>query len=253
MKRKVFYVLGIMSGTSIDGLDFSLIKSDGISKVKIIKNKYYKFNKKIREEINDLIKFFDLAKKFTKNEKFHRIELKFTKYVIKKIIEFLLELNSKEKEVDLIGFHGNTIIHNPKKNISIQLGNPKDIAKKINLPVVANFRKRDIENHGEGAPLVPIYHKTLFSKKGKNVIVINIGGISNFTLLSGKDQLLASDIGPGNTLIDRVSTLKFNKYFDKNGLLASKGEINHNLIKNWMKNNIFKKKNLYPLILRILN
>ena len=66
MKRKVFYVLGIMSGTSIDGLDFSLIKSDGISKVKIIKNKYYKFNKKIREEINDLIKFFDLEKKFTK-------------------------------------------------------------------------------------------------------------------------------------------------------------------------------------------
>ena len=242
MKRKVFYVLGIMSGTSIDGLDFSLIKSDGISKVKIIENKYYKFNKKIREEINDLIKFFDLEKKFTKNEKFHRIELKFTKYVIKKIIEFLSELNSKEKEIDLIGFHGNTIIHNPKKNISIQLGNPKDIAKKINLPVVANFRKRDIENHGEGAPLVPIYHKTLFSKKGKNVIVINIGGISNFTLLYGKDQLLASDIGPGNTLIDRVSKLKFNKYFDKNGFLASKGEINHNLIKNWMKNNILKKK-----------
>ena len=95
--------------------------------------------------------------------------------------------------------------------------------------------------------------KHFFLKKGKNVIVINIGGISNFTFLSGKDQLLASDIGPGNTLIDRVSTLKFNKYFDKNGLLASKGEINHNLIKNWMKNNIFQKKNLYPLILKILN
>ena len=72
---------------------------------------------------------------------FVRIELKFTKYVIKKI-EFLSELNSKEKEIDLIGFHGNTIIHNPKKNISVQLGNPKDIAKKINLPVVANFEKR---------------------------------------------------------------------------------------------------------------
>ena len=98
---------------------------------------------------------------------------------------------------------------------------------------------------GQGAPLVPIYHKTLFSKKGKNVIVINIGGISNFTLLSGKDQSFSFRYWSRNTLIDRVSTLKFNKYFDKNGLLASKGEINYNLIENWMKNNIFKKKNLF--------
>ena len=242
MKRKVFYVLGIMSGTSIDGLDFSLIKSDGVNNVKIIKNKYYKFNKKIRGDIIDLIKFLDLKKKFFKNQRFYKTELRFTKYVTKKIIKFLSELNEEEKKIDLIGFHGNTVIHSPEKKISIQLGDPSEIAKKIKIPVVANFRKRDIQNQGEGAPLVPIFHKTIFSKKDKNVIVVNIGGISNFTFLSGKNKLLASDIGPGNTLIDRVSMTKFNKYFDKNGALASKGKINHNLIKNWMKNNILKKK-----------
>ena len=107
-----------------------------------------------------------------------------------------------KKKIDLVGFHGNTIIHNPKKNISIQLGDPKILAKTINIPVVANFRNRDIKNLGEGAPLVPIFHKAIFSKTAKNIIVVNIGGISNFTFLMGKKELIASDIGPGNTLID---------------------------------------------------
>ena len=76
----------------------------------------------------------------------------------------------EEKKIDLIGFHGNTIIHNPKKNVSVQLGDPKVIAEKIKIPVIANFRNRDMRNLGEGAPLVPIFHKSIFSKKGKNII-----------------------------------------------------------------------------------
>ena len=243
MKRKEFCSLGIMSGTSIDGLDFSLIKSDGVKNVKIIKNKYYKFGRNIRNEIINLIEIFSLEKKFIRNEKFYEIDLKFINFVIRKIANFLSELKGKEKKIDLIGFHGNTIIHSPKNNISVQLGNPKILAKKIKIPVVANFRNKDIEYLGEGAPLVPVYHKAIFSKTGKNIAVVNIGGISNFTFLSGKTYFTASDIGPGNTLIDRVSFLKFRKYFDKNGLLASKGEVNHNLVKNWMKKKLFKKSN----------
>ena len=83
----------------------------------------------------------------------------------KKTINFLSKLDGVQEKVDLVGFHGNTIIHNPKKKISIQLGNPKVLAEKIKIPVVANFRNRDIENFGEGAPLVPIFHKSIFSKK----------------------------------------------------------------------------------------
>lgn len=243
MKRKEFYVLGIMSGTSIDGLDFSLIKSDGVKKVKIIKNKYFKFNYKIKNEITNLVKTYEIEKEFIKNENFNKVDLKFVNYVIKKINFFFSELDAKQQTIDLIGFHGNTIIHNPKENISVQLGDPNLIAKKIKIPVVGNFRNRDIKYLGEGAPLVPIYHKAIFSKKGKNIVVINIGGISNFTYLSGKTKISASDIGPGNTLIDQICMLKFNKYFDKNGLLASKGNIDYQIVKTWMKNNIFKKKN----------
>ena len=108
--------------------------------------------------------------------------------------------------------------------------------------MVANFREEDMRCLGEGAPLVPIYHKAIFSRKRKNILVVNIGGISNFTFLSGKMNIIASDIGPGNTLIDKVSLVKFRKYFDKNGLLASRGKINHDLVNKWMKYNFLKKK-----------
>jgi len=241
MKKKEFCVLGIMSGTSIDGLDFSLIRSDGIKNIKIIKNKYYKFSKKIRNEISDLINFFCLEKKFFRNEKYYKTELNFINFVVKKISIFLSELSDVEKKIDLVGFHGNTIIHNPKKNISIQLGDPKILAKTINIPVVANFRNRDIKNLGEGAPLVPIFHKAIFSKTAKNIIVVNIGGISNFTFLMGKKELIASDIGPGNTLIDKFCIKRFNKYCDKDGLMASKGKVDYDLVNNWMKKKYFKK------------
>ncbi len=242
MKRKVFYVLGIMSGTSIDGLDFSLIKSDGVKNVKIIKNKYYKFNKNIRNEILDLINFFSFKKKIIRNAKYLKTDFNFLNFVTEKISIFMSELCGDEKKIDLVGFHGNTIVHDPKKNISVQLGDPKILAKKINIPVVANFRSRDIKNLGEGAPLVPVYHKAIFSKPKKNIIVVNIGGISNFTFLIGKTDIIASDIGPGNTLIDKFCLMRFNKYFDKNGLIASKGKVNYDLVNGWMKKKIFKKK-----------
>ena len=92
----------------------------------------------------------------------------------------------------------------------------------------------EISKLGEGAPLVPIFHKAIFFKTAKNIIVINIGGISNFTFLIGKTELIASDIGPGNT-IDKFCLMRFNKYFDKNGSIASKGKVDYSLVNSWMK------------------
>ena len=243
MKRKEFYALGIMSGTSLDGLDFSLIRSDGLNYVKIIKSEYYKFSLKIREELDHLIKFSDLNRAIGSCDIFKKTNNNFSNYVNKKIQSFFSDSNINRQKLDIIGLHGNTIIHNPKKKISIQLGDPFFIARKTNTPVVANFRIRDIKMNGQGAPLVPVYHKAIFAKSKKKIIVVNIGGISNYSFLEGRNKVLASDIGPGNTLIDRFCIEKFNKFYDRNGLLASRGKIDYNLVNRWINKRIFHKKN----------
>ena len=244
MKRKEFYALGIMSGTSTDGLDFSLIKSDGKEKIKIIHNKYYKFNDKLKIKIsNGIEKFKQLKNSNKENELFKILNKDFSRYLLKKLNLFFLSSKVSIDEIDMIGIHGNTLIHDPKDRKSIQLGNAKFISKELNKPVIYNFRKSDILLGGEGAPLVPIFHKAIFSKKKKNIIVVNIGGISNFTFLNGKkNTFFASDIGPGNFLIDTFCYKKFKRNFDFNGNLAKKGKVQFKLIDSWLKNKIFFEK-----------
>ena len=243
MKRKEFYALGVMSGTSTDGLDFSLIKSDGKEKIKIIQNNYYKFNNKLKTKILNAIKDFKKSKKSSKeNEIFKNLNQEFSRYLLEKLNLFFLSSKASINEVDIIGIHGNTVIHNPKKGKSLQLGNVELISREFNKPVIYDFRKSDISLGGEGAPLVPIFHRAIFSKKKKNIIVVNIGGISNFTFLNGKKTFFASDIGPGNILIDDFCHKNFNKSYDFEGKIAKKGKIKFELINLWLKKKIFFEK-----------
>ena len=243
MKNKEFYALGIMSGTSIDGLDFSLIKSDGKDKIQILINHYFKFSPKIKLKINDFIKKNQLSYNFSKNSSsYERINREFSLYLLKKIKIFFSLNNFDMDDVDVIGIHGNTILHRPSKGFSIQLGSAKMIAEKLKKPIVCNFRNKDISLGGEGAPLVPVFHRAIFSKRNNNIVVINIGGISNFTFLEGEKNIFASDIGPGNSLIDKLCIKYFKKDFDRGGKLAKKGNFNPKHIEELENKIIFKKK-----------
>ena len=113
-------------------------------------------------------------------------------------------IKESQSNIDLIGFHGQTIFHNAKEKISKQLGDGKLLSKLTNKMVIYDFRKNDLKNGGHGAPLTPIFHKLLKTKfKIKEVTFVNIGGITNITTLSNKDNMLGTDIGPGMCLIDR--------------------------------------------------
>ena len=103
------------------------------------------------------------------------------------------------------------MLHKPEIGLSIQLGNAEYLAKKLKIPVISTFRNNDIKKGGQGAPLVPIFHQYQFSEDNKNIIVVNIGGISNFSLISNKKLILASDIGPGNKLLDEYCQKMFNQ------------------------------------------
>ncbi len=243
-KKKFFYSIGIMNGTSVDGIDISLIQSDGKNFIKPIFNKTYNYTKIFKNNIKNFLDQFNLEKvpELYNSKEFKIIDKKFSVFTSRKVISFLRDFDFSIKKVDLIGFHGQTIYHNAKRKISIQLGSGSKISEKLNLPVVSDFRTDDLLNGGQGAPLVPIFHQKIFSKTRQNLSIVNIGGISNLTLLIGKEKVFSTDIGPGNRLIDDFCCKYFNREFDKNGELSSDGNFKTKLVDRWLRYKIFKRK-----------
>ena len=159
MKKKVFTAIGLMSGTSMDGIDMSLIKSDGYNEFVSIFDTYYEFEHELREKLLNLrskiLKQQDLIKYFKEVESLDKEITIFHKKVIKNTFD-----NINEK-IDLIGFHGQTIFHDSDRKVSKQLGDGKLLSKLTKKIVVSNFRQNDLDNGGQGAPLTPIFHKSL--------------------------------------------------------------------------------------------
>ena len=244
MKKKIFTSLGLMSGTSMDGVDLSVIKSDGFSKVKQLYDKYYEFDDKLRDELinlrEHLNKSIDL-KKYTK--KIIDIEKKFTLFNAKIVNEVITETGLK---IDLIGFHGQTVLHLPKEKISKQLGDGNLLSQLTKCLVVNKFRQNDLDNDGQGAPLTPIFHDLIAKKLNENfnlkypIDIINIGGITNVSqLITNSDlnqNVFAYDIAPGNCLIDEWIRKNSNKKYDENGELANSGKVNDLILNQAIEN-----------------
>ena len=230
MKKKVFTALGLMTGTSVDGVDLSLIKSDGLSYFTSIFNKYYKLDADLREgiiELRDKISSVEDLKEYSKKLKI--IERDLTLFHAEIINEIFKDY---KEDIDLIGFHGQTIFHKPSIKISLQLGDGKLLSQLTQKIVINHFRKNDLDNGGQGAPLVPVFHKLILTKINKEfkinfpVSIINIGGITNITQITNKDNLKAYDVGPGNCLIDEWVRKNSDKLFDENGLIGRSGKVN---------------------------
>ena len=236
---KSYYSIGLMSGTSMDGVDVSIIQSDGETKYKVILDKYFEYPQDIYKhltQLRDKIKSSKDLKNFSKEIK--NIEKEITLFHAKAVSQILKKI---KVNVDLIGFHGQTIYHNGKERISKQLGDGNLLSKLTKKTVVYNFRENDIKQGGQGAPLTPIFHKLLavqIRKKLKSTLsisIINIGGIANYTSVQEDigpgPSLFSGDIGPGNCLIDEWVRKKSSKKFDKDGLIARSGKPNRSVIK----------------------
>ena len=218
-----------MTGTSIDGIDLSLIKSDGLNYFTSILDKYYKFNSDLRDkivELRDKISSIEDLKEHSGNLK--TIERDLTLFHAEIINEVL---NDYIENIDLIGLHGQTIFHQPYTKTSLQLGDGKLLSQLTQKLVVNDFRKNDLDNGGQGAPLTPIFHKLISTKLNTEfrisypLNIINIGGITNITRISYNDNLKAYDLGPGNCLIDEWIRKNSNKNFDENGLIGKSGKV----------------------------
>ena len=243
MTKKVFTAIGLMSGTSLDGVDLSLIKSDGYNEFISILDKYYKFDDNLQKTIADLRgKILNHEDLIDNSNELDDLEREITLFNSKIVNEVLSDFKDN---IDFVGFHGQTIYHNSDNKISKQLGDGKLMSQLTKKVVINNFRKKDLENDGQGAPLTPIFHKIIskiISQKQNvdtPINVINIGGISNATIVfKGKDgiNLKARDIGPGNCLIDEWVKKNSKLKFDENGNIAKSGKINE-LIANQAKEN----------------
>ena len=252
---KIYTAMGLMSGTSLDGIDVSIIESDGIREYSSIIDKYFEYDSKLIQKV------LKIREKITNSEGLKRyleeirvVEREITLFHAKAVNE---TLEISKSDIDLIGFHGQTIFHDSKKKISKQLGDGKLLSQLTKKKVVYNFRQNDLENGGQGAPLTPIFHNVIANKINKKfnlgfpINILNVGGIANITAtvdwknLWQVDKIYAHDIGPGNCLIDEWIRKNSKEKFDKEGLLARSGKIdklilnqaleNFNIIPNYKK------------------
>jgi len=236
--KKIFTALGLMSGTSGDGVDASIISSDGITKYSEILNRYFKYDSEIYDNLHDIkgkiLKKEDLEKN---KSKINKVEKEITLFHAKVVNKVLAQTDQK---IDFIGFHGQTIYHNSREKISKQIGDANLLSQLTKKKVINDFRQNDIKNGGEGAPLAPIFHRQIVKQKKIElpVCVLNIGGITNITVLGNlnKEDFSSRDLGPGNCLIDEWIRKNTKNKFDNNGELAKKGKTNELILNQALDN-----------------
>ncbi len=224
-QRKIYRSIGMMSGTSYDGIDIGLIETDGFDKVKLLEARSVVYPKSIKEDLTAIINgdYTKLwATENTISELHSEIAYDFLKLV---------------GEVDLIGFHGQTVFHNPVNSISVQIGNPHILAVGLKKRVVYDFRRKDVAYGGQGAPLVPIFIKAIRPYKDP-ACFLNLGGVANICYVN-KEELIAFDTGPGNAPIDDFCRELFNKDYDHHGKLAAQGVASVAIVEQLLKNDYF--------------
>lgn len=216
----------------MDGIDIAFIETDGENEVRRGAAGFVPYDTAFRRQIEAGLDDAKLIRARTERPGvLAAIEKELSNRHAKAVIDFLSDNKIARNDIDIIGFHGQTVLHRPLQGLTIQLGDARMLAKMTGIPVVYDMRANDMVHGGQGAPLVPAYHKALAAQvpaeisKGKPVVFVNIGGISNVTCISGKGDPIAFDTGPGNTLIDQWVSDKAGIAYDAGGMIASEGQV----------------------------
>lgn len=236
VKKEVYSAIGLMSGTSLDGVDAALIKTDGKEYVESLDYLELPYDKDTRFLIRQAFgkTDFELAE-------VQAAEAEVTKWHIRAVRELMAKTDEFPR---LIGFHGQTTYHEPAKKVTIQLGDAQELADACGVDTIADFRSADVEADGQGAPLAPLYHFALAraSKLETPCVVLNIGGVANVTYIGeSEEDLLAFDCGPGNALMDDWAMQKTEKPCDYNGALAQQGKVDGHRVKTWLEHEYFSR------------
>ncbi len=232
------YYIGLMSGTSVDAID-TVLMDFSKSNTHIASSYKQTIDASLRNEIQTLIADNQIPKNYEK------VDQAFALASCNAVKALLKQSAISASEIIAIGSHGQTVFHDPKgsPSISIQIGNPQQIANHTGIPTIGNFRKADIDAGGEGAPLACAYHAEILQSTSEDRVVLNLGGIANITKLPKdlSESIIGFDTGPANTLMDAWALKNINKPFDNNGNWAKSGKVNVNLLKEMLSDPYFEE------------
>ncbi|MCH8172726.1 MAG: anhydro-N-acetylmuramic acid kinase [Proteobacteria bacterium] len=236
-------VIGLMSGTSLDGIDAALVVTDGATVSRRGAFVHIPYGEDFRDQLKQALARAGSAGKKIGGKFFTGLEQELTGVHAYAVQECLQQNSMAASDVDLVGFHGQTVLHAPEAGITWQLGDGAMLARLVGIDVVSDFRSNDVKNGGQGAPLASLYHQALFQGMSKNypVAVLNIGGVANVTWVSG-DRLLAFDTGPGNALLDDWVSERTSQLFDEGGKLAAAGELDEEILSAWINHPYFSAR-----------
>lgn len=227
--------LGVMSGTSLDGLDFALIEQR--DNTKLLATHYEPMPAQLKQELLALC-----ASGPDELARAALAEQRWAELAAVGINKLLGQQRIEPSAVRAIGSHGQTVRHEPKRGFSIQIANPALLAELTGISVIADFRRRDVAAGGQGAPLVPAFHEALFSDPKRIRAVLNIGGFSNLSLLTPGITTLGFDCGPGNVLLDAWIQRHLEQPFDRNGSWAASGVVHPQLLQSLLDDEFFAAK-----------
>jgi anhydro-N-acetylmuramic acid kinase len=231
-------VLGIMSGTSLDGADYALCEIyEG--RVTLCRHWHIPFPAKLRARLSaaaaNRSTTYELA------QLHHDLGRFYAQYAS-------IGLQKRLRRIDCIGLHGQTVFHDAAAKATLQIGEPAWLAAELGVPVINNFRAGDLALGGQGAPLATIFHEWVFAERGRHICINNLGGISNVTSLDwrkgSQPRIIAFDTGPANMLMDlAVATITQNaKSFDRDGRWGRRGKPDERLVSKWLRHPFFRKK-----------
>ena len=230
--------IGLMSGTSLDGIDAALVRFEN-KQVTVIETACSPLSSNLKDEIKSLINP-------SENEinRLASLDVQLGKHFSEVVKQLINKANIKKQDVIAVGCHGQTIRHLPtaKHPSTLQIGDPNIIAEITGITTVADFRRRYMAAGGQGAPLVPAFHEQIFREPKKNRVILNLGGIANITILPADKNIPVTgfDTGPANTLINHWIQQQQNKSFDAGGQWALSGQINESFIEQLLNDDYFK-------------
>lgn len=232
--KKVYTAIGLMSGTSLDGIDAALIRTDGHSYVEVIGWVTIPYDDELREKLRACLGAKDDA-----TGRVRLTEIDMTRAHAAAVDWLLGKTGYHPKDIDVIGFHGQTVYHDPAAGFTWQIGSGPMLARLTGINVINDFRKADVAAGGQGAPFLPLYHQARADGLDKPAAVLNIGGVSNVTFLGRNGEVIAFDTGPGNALLNDWVKKHLNREYDENGMLARQGKVDEEVLQKLLSHPYF--------------